>query len=104
MKIYNLLLLSGHSSPVPLISAIRRTADWDGKQTREWTEDCGQKKTLRVAQNVILCEITDGKIEIKGVKVLEQGKRFFQNVSKRDKKYVIRDWIFEIERSGNKMD
>jgi hypothetical protein len=77
---------------------------WDGKQTREWTEDCGQKKTLRVAQNVILCDLADGKIEIKGVKVLEQGKRFFQNVSKRDKKYGIRDWIFEIERSGEKGD
>jgi len=77
---------------------------WDGQQTREWTEGCGQKKTLRVAQNVILCDITDKKLEILGVKVIEQGKRFFQNVSKRDKKYGVRDWIFEIERSGNKGD
>ena len=77
---------------------------WDGQQTREWTEDCGQKKTLRVAMNVILCSVTDGELEIVGVKVLEQGKRFYQNVSKRDKKYGVRDWIFEIERSGGKGD
>jgi len=77
---------------------------WDGQQTREWTEGCGQKKTLRVAQNVIMCDITDKKLEIVGVKVLEQGKRFFQNVSKRDKKYGVRDWIFEVERSGSKGD
>ncbi len=77
---------------------------WDGQQTREWTEDCGQKKTLRVAQNVITCRIEKGKLEILSAKVLEQGKRFFQNVSKRDKKYGIRDWIFEIERSGSKGD
>jgi len=77
---------------------------WDGKQTREWIEGCGQKKSLRVAQNVILCDITEGKIEIKGVKVIEQGKRFFQNVSKRDKKYGIHNWIFEVERSGEKGD
>ena len=77
---------------------------WDGQQTREWTEGCGQKKNLRVAMNVVLCSVTDGELEIIGVKVLEQGKRFFQNVSKRDKKYGIRDWIFEIERSGGKGD
>ena len=57
---------------------------WDGKQTREWWEDCGQKKNLRVAQNVILCHSADKKLEITGVKALEQGKRFFQNVSKRN--------------------
>ena len=54
--------------------------------------------------NVILCDIEDDKLEIKGVRVIEQGKRFFQNVSKRDKKYCIRDWIFEIERSDGKGD
>ena len=58
---------------------------WDGQQTREWSEGCGQKKTLRVAMNVILCDIEDDKLEIKGVRVIEQGKRFFKNVSKRDK-------------------
>ena len=77
---------------------------WDGQQTREWSEDCGQKKTLRVAQNVVICRIEKGKLEILSAKVLEQGKRFFQNVSKRDKKYGIQNWIFEIERSGSKGD
>ena len=77
---------------------------WDGQQTREWSEGCGQKKTLRVAMNVILCDIEDDKLEIKEVRVIEQGKRFFKNVSKRDKKDGIRDWIFEIERSGGKGD
>ena len=77
---------------------------WDGQQTREWSEGCGQKKTLRVAQNIVLCDIEDDKLEIIGVKVLEQGKRFFQNVSKRDKKYGIHNWVFEVERSGGKGD
>ena len=77
---------------------------WDGNKNHIWSEDCGQKKSLRVALNVILCEITDGKLKILGVKVIEQGKRFFQNVSKRDKKYGVRDWIFEVERSGDKGD
>ncbi len=77
---------------------------WDGKQTREWTEGCGQKKTLRVTQNVVLCETADDKLKIKGVKVVEQGKRFFQLVSKRDKKYGIHNWVFELERSGDKGD
>ena len=54
--------------------------------------------------NVIVCNISDGKLEIIGVKVLEQGKRFFQNVSKRDKKYGIHNWVFEVERSGSKGD
>ena len=77
---------------------------WDGKQTREWSEDCGQKKNLRMAQNVIICRIEKGKLEILSVKVLEQGRRFFQNVRKRDRKYGIHNWIFEIERSGKKGD
>ena len=77
---------------------------WDGQQTREWTEDCVQQKKLRVSQNVITCQIEKGKLEILSAKVLEQGKRFFQNVSKRDKKYGINNWVFEIERSGNKGD
>ena len=77
---------------------------WDGQQTREWTEGCGQKKNLRVAMNVVLCNVTDGELEIVGVKVLEQGKRFFQDVSRRDKKYGIHNWIFEVERSGGKGD
>ena len=77
---------------------------WDGQQTREWTEGCGQKKNLRVAMNVIACDVSDGKLAIVGVKVLEQGKRFFQNVSKRDKKYGIHNWVFEVERSGSKGD
>ena len=77
---------------------------WDGQQTREWTEGCGQKKNLRVAMNVIICNIADGKLEVVGLKVLEQGKRFFQNVSKRDKKYGIHNWVFEVERSGSKGD
>ena len=77
---------------------------WDGQQTREWSEGCGQKKTLRVTQNIVLCDIEDDKLEIIGVKVLEQGKRFYQNVSKRDKKYGIHNWVFEVERSGGKGD
>lgn len=77
---------------------------WDGQQTREWTEGCGQKKNLRVAMNVIACDISEGKLDIIGMKVLEQGKRFFQNVSKRDKKYGIYNWVFEVERSGGKGD
>ena len=77
---------------------------WDGQQTREWTEGCGQKKNLRVAMNIALCDITDGKLEILGMKVLEQGKRFYQNVSKRDKKYGIKNWVFDVERSGGKGD
>ena len=77
---------------------------WDGQQTREWTEGCGEKKDLRVAMNVIVCEVEDKQLEIQSVKVLEQGKRFFQNVSKRDEKDGIREWIFEIECSGSKGD
>ncbi len=77
---------------------------WDGKQTREWSEDCGQKKNLRMAQNVIICKVEKGKLEILSVKVLEQGRRFFQNVRKRDRKYGIQNWIFEIERFGKKGD
>ena len=77
---------------------------WDGKQTRDWSEGCDQKKNLRMAQNVIICRIEKGKLEILSVKVLEQGRRFFQNVRKRDRKYGIHNWIFEIERSGKKGD
>jgi len=77
---------------------------WDGQQYQDWTESCGQKKNMRASMNVIVCEVEDKKLTIVGVKVLEQGKRFFQNVSKRDKKYGIQDWIFEIERSGDKGD
>ena len=77
---------------------------WDGQQFREWHENCGQKKVLRVAMNAILCDIADDKLEILGVKVIEQGKRFFQDVSRRDKKYGIHNCIFEVERSGGKGD
>ncbi len=77
---------------------------WDGAQFREWSEGCGQKKTLRVAMNAIECDVSEDKLKILGVKVIEQGKRFFQNVSKRDKKYCIRNWVFEVERSGSKGD
>jgi len=65
-------------------SPYHRYVYWDGQQTREWTEDCGQKKNLRVAQNVIECAVEEDKLKILGVKVIEQGKRFFQNVSKRN--------------------
>ena len=34
---------------------------WEGQQTREWSERCRQKKTLRVAQNLILCNVEDGR-------------------------------------------
>jgi len=78
-----------------------RNVYWDGQHYREWSEDCGQKKVLRVAMNVIVCDMNK-KVEILGVRVLEQGRRFFQQVSKLDKKYGIRDWIFKIERSGDK--
>ena len=77
---------------------------WDGNKNHIWSEGCRQKKNLRVSQNVILCAVTNGKLEILGVKALEQGRRFFQNVSKRDKKYGIQNWIFEIERSDRKGD
>ena len=85
-------------------TAYSRYVYWDGQQTREWTEDCKQKPQLRVAQNVIICRIKDDKPEILGVKVLEQGRRFYQNVRKRDRKYGIQNWLFEIERFGKKGD
>ena len=77
---------------------------WDGQQTQDWYEGCGQKKTLRVAMNVIICNVEKNKFNILKVQVLEQGKRFYQTVSKRDKKYGIYNWLFEIERSGGKGD
>ena len=54
--------------------------------------------------NVIICSVEKSKFNIIKVKVLEQGKRFYQIVSKRDKKYGIHNWLFEIERSGGKGD
>ena len=37
---------------------------WDGQQFREWHENCGQKKVLRVAMNAVLCNVDGGKLEI----------------------------------------
>ena len=54
--------------------------------------------------NVIVCSVEKSKFDILKVKVLEQGKRFYQNVSRRDKKYGIHNQLFEIERSGGKSD
>ena len=77
---------------------------WDGTQYQEWSEGCGQKKSLRISQNFIVCSVEDGELEILCVKVLEQGKKFFKNVMKRDAKYGIQNHIFEIERAGAKGD
>ena len=77
---------------------------WDGQQTREWNEGCGHKKNLRLAMNVVLCNIEESNFDILSVKVFEQGKRFYQSVSRRDKKYGIHNWLFEIERSGGRGD
>ena len=77
---------------------------WDGQQTREWYEGCRQKKVLRLSQNVILCNIESDKLIILGVKVIEQGKRFYTIVTKRDERYGIHNQLFLIERSGGKGD
>ena len=77
---------------------------WDGQQTHEWSEGCGQKKNLRLAMNVIICSVGESSFDILSTKVFEQGKRFYQSVSRRDKKYGIHNWLFEVERSGSKGD
>ena len=77
---------------------------WDGQQTQDWYDGCGKKKTLRLTQNVIVCNVEKDKFIILSTKVLEQGKRFYQTVSRRDKKYGIHNQLFEIERSGGKGD
>ena len=77
---------------------------WNGTQYQEWKEGCGEKQNLRVSQNFIVCSVEDDELEIVGVKVLEQGKRFFKTVMKRDAKYGIQNYIFEIQREGSKGD
>ncbi|MBC8278491.1 MAG: hypothetical protein H8E46_09685 [FCB group bacterium] len=77
---------------------------WNGTQYAEWKEGCGEKQNLRVSQNFIVCSVEDDELEIVGVKILEQGKRFFKTVMKRDAKFGIQNYLFEIQREGNKGD
>ena len=81
-----------------------RSVFWNGTQYQKWYAGCVKQLTRRIAINVIVCNIEGDKLQIQGMKVLEQGKRFFKTVKKRDISHGLHDWLFEIERSGDKGD
>lgn len=79
-----------------------REVYWDGTTYHPWTEGCGKEKTLKTSMNVAVLENKNGAYILKAVKVLENSKTFYKQVSKMDTKYGVDSQIFEIERTGTK--
>lgn len=86
-----------------------RTVFWDGDKYATYDEAAknrGAHKVVRIAQNVAVCEIdrSSGKamMKILGVRIFEQGKRFFKSLIKMDEKFGVESRLFEIERQGSK--
>lgn len=83
-----------------------RETYWDeGKKTyHDWTPECGHPKTLKTKMNVAVFAIEGGKPVLQGVQIIEQGKNFFKDVAKLDKKYSIDNKVFEVTRDGTGTD
>ncbi|MFA7329749.1 MAG: hypothetical protein WC326_01630 [Candidatus Delongbacteria bacterium] len=79
-----------------------RAVYWDGATYHPWTDGCGKEKTLKTSMNVAVLENRNGVYQIKAVKVLENSKTFYKQVSKMDTKYGVDNQVFEIERTGTK--
>lgn len=81
-----------------------RETYWDGTTYQDWTPGCGHPKTLKTKMNVAVFTLEGGKPVLQGVQILEQGKNFFKDVMKLDKKYGIDNKVFEITRDGTGTD
>ncbi|MFA7331091.1 MAG: hypothetical protein WC326_08465 [Candidatus Delongbacteria bacterium] len=79
-----------------------REVYWDGTTYHDWKEGCGKEKSLKTSMNVAIIELVDKTYVFRALKVFENSKTFFKQVSKMDAKYNIDTQIFEVERTGQK--
>ncbi|MFA7329844.1 MAG: hypothetical protein WC326_02105 [Candidatus Delongbacteria bacterium] len=79
-----------------------REVYWDGTTYHDWKEGCGKEKSLKTSMNVAIIELVDKVYVFRALKVFENSKTFFKQVSKMDVKYNIDTQIFEVERTGQK--
>jgi len=84
-----------------------RDVYWTGSKYLPWDAEAERRDCDRVwkfAQNVIVCSVENNAVKIVGVKIIEQGTKFFDNLLNRDAKYGVENSLFEVSRVGAKGD